>query len=287
MSETLFQTLRRLLRPTPRHRETRPGRIERIEAFESKLLRNQRDLTVYLPPGYDTRAHRYPVLYLQDGQNLFEPERAFIPGQHWRLREAADEAIAGGAAEPMIIVGIDNAGSHRIDEYTPSHDQARGGGGKADHYARMLLEEIKPMIDRRFRTLTGGAHTGLGGSSMGGLATMYLGLRHPDAFTRLAVMSPSVWWKKKEIVGEVAHFSARVLPRVWLDIGMREGAEAMRDVRELRDRLIARGWVESDDLAKANLRYVEDRAGDHSELSWAERAQDVLEFLFPASPPGS
>ncbi|HYM61582.1 MAG TPA: hypothetical protein VEZ11_11905, partial [Thermoanaerobaculia bacterium] len=76
----------------------------------------------------------------------------------------------------------------------------------------------------------------------------------------------------------------RALPRIWLDIGVREGAEALRDVRELRDRLVARGWVESSDLARANLRYVEDRTGDHSERSWGERAQDVLEFLFPASP---
>src|SRR5438552_2039255 len=87
----------------------------------------------------EREAMRYPVLYMQDGQNLFEPQRAFVPGQHWRLAEAADEAINERTASPMIVVGVDHAGPARIDEYTPTRDAKRKAGGKADAYGRMLL----------------------------------------------------------------------------------------------------------------------------------------------------
>jgi predicted alpha/beta superfamily hydrolase len=213
---------------------------------------------------------------MHDGQNLFEPERAFIPGQHWRVAEAADETIGGRTARPMIIVGIDNTGSSRIDEYTPTNDAARHGGGKADDYGRMIIEELKPIIDAKYRTLTDAANTALGGSSLGGLATLHIGLTHPDAFGHLAVMSPSVWWDNRAILSEVERFRAPKRPRIWLDMGGREGVEGLNDARLLRDKLRAHGWRDGEDF-----NYFEDRRADHSERAWAKRAPAVLEFLFP------
>src|SRR5687767_2792348 len=135
ISETLRSTFRRALRLPNRRAAVRPGRLERITAFESKIFGNKRDLVVYLPAGYDERQEpRYPVLYMHDGQNLFEPDRSFIPGQYWQLGEAANEAIGTRTASPMIIVGIDNAGASRIDEYTPTADPKKGGGGRADEH---------------------------------------------------------------------------------------------------------------------------------------------------------
>jgi len=228
MSDTLRTTFRRVFRLENRRAAVRPGRLDRIPAFESRILGNARDVTVYLPPGYDDRNdRRYPVLYMQDGQNLFEAHRAFIPGQHWRLSEAADEAIGARTAEPMIIVGIDNAGPSRIDEYAPTHDPKKKGGGRADDYARFLLEELKPQIDARYRTLPDGHHTAVGGSSLGGLLAMHIAAKYPDAFSRIAVMSPSVWWNDRVILREVDEFAGPHRPRVWLDIGGREGAEAV------------------------------------------------------------
>src|SRR5882757_630737 len=146
MGDTLRAAFQRVLRLPNRRKETRRGTLDFIRGFHSEILNNDRDITIYLPPGYNDRDDvRYPVLYMQDGQNLFEPERAFIPGQNWRLAEAADEKIGGRTARPMIIVGIDNTGPSRIDEYTPTHDTGRGGGGKADDYARMIIEELKPI----------------------------------------------------------------------------------------------------------------------------------------------
>ena len=277
LRDTLRTTFRRALRLENRRAAARPGRLERIP-FESKILDAGRGLTVYLPAGYDEHPEQtYPVLYMHDGQNLFEPERAFVPGQHWRLREAADAAIADRTAEPMIIVGIDNGGEARADEYTPVRDPKKNMGGRAGEHARMLLEEIKPMADAKYRTRPGQADTAVGGSSLGGLLTLYLVMTHPEVFGRAAVMSPSVWWNGRSILTEVEAFDREPRPRIWLDVGGREGAEALRDTRQLRDLLRRKGWSDS------NFRYHEDRRGDHSELAWAGRARPMLEFLFPAS----
>jgi predicted alpha/beta superfamily hydrolase len=277
MRDTLRTAFRRVLRLPNRRKETRRGTLDHIRGFHSDILANDRDITIYLPPGYnDHEDVRYPVLYMHDGQNLFEPERAFIPGQNWRLREAADEMIGGRTARPMIIVGIDNTGSSRIDEYTPTHDAARHGGGKADDYGRMIIEELKPIIDAKYRTLTDSPNTALGGSSLGGLATLHLGLTHPDVFGNLAVLSPSVWWDNRAVLDEVARFRAPKRPRIWLDMGGREGVEGLNDARLLRDRLRMNGWRDGEDF-----NYFEDRRADHSERAWAKRTPAVLEFLFP------
>jgi predicted alpha/beta superfamily hydrolase len=276
MADTLRSTFQRVFRLENRRRAPRAGRLEKITSFESKILGNTREITIYVPPSYHDRPDaRYPVLYMQDGQNLFEPHRAFISGQHWRLVEAADTAIAERAARAMIIVGIDNTGPERINEYTPTKDASKNGGGKADDYGRMIVEELKPVIDAGYRTQPDKANTAIGGSSLGGLVSLYLGLKRPDVFGSVASMSPSVWWDSRMILGMLDRFDSRERPRVWLDIGGREGAEALSDARTLRERMKAMGWNEG------SFRYFEDRRADHSEASWAKRVRNVLEFLFP------
>jgi predicted alpha/beta superfamily hydrolase len=278
LSDTLRSTFRRAFRLENKRAAVRPGRLEHVPDFETKILGTQRHVTVYLPAGYDERGdRRYPVLYMHDGQNLFDSERAFIPGQHWRLKEAADEAIGTRAAEPMIIVGIDHGGPARMDEYTPTKDPKKGGGGRAADHARMLVEELKPLIDGRYRTLPDPLHTAVGGSSLGGLVSLCLLANRPDVFGRAALMSPSVWWHDRVILRDVERFTHEPRPRVWLDIGGREGSEALQDARKLRDLLRSRGWNE------ANFHFHEDRRGDHSERAWAARARPMLEFLFPAA----
>jgi len=270
-ANALRKTLQRVFRLENRRRAVRRGTLDRIPQLESKILGNAREVTVYLPPGYESGDARYPVLYMQDGQNLFDPLRAFIPGQHWRLAEAADDAIGERTAAPMIIVGIDNAGPARIEEYTPTHDADRKSGGRAAVYGRFLIEELKPLIDASYRTRVDAQSTAIAGSSLGGLLTLFLGLTHPDVFTRLGVMSPSVWWDCRAILDVVDDYDGPPL-RTWLDIGGREGAEALDGARTLRDRLAAKHF---------DLRYLEDRRADHSERAWARRVRAVLEFLFP------
>ena len=268
MSSTLRSAFRRVLNRRSRVRE---GRLDVISEFASAILGNRRQITVYVPPGYDERnERRYPVLYMQDGQNLFDDARAFA-GNSWRLQRAADDAIGARTAQPMIIVGVDHMHAGRVNEYTPVFDEVRKAGGGADDYGRMLIEELKPLIDARYRTLP--ENTSIGGSSLGGLAALHLALKRPE-FRAAAVMSPSVWWHNRAILETISESDRR--PRLWLDVGGREGREAIGDVRALNERLRARGWNER------NLRFFEDRRADHSERAWGGRARKVLEFLFPA-----
>jgi predicted alpha/beta superfamily hydrolase len=134
--------------------------------FQSQFLQDRRDLIVYLPPQYGERpGERYPVLYMHDGQNLFDAATAFAH-QEWGVDEAAEELIASGAIEPLIIVGIYNAGEQRLEEYTHVRNR-RGQGGRARRHAQFVVEELKPFIDSTYRTLSDPANTGLGGSSLG------------------------------------------------------------------------------------------------------------------------
>jgi predicted alpha/beta superfamily hydrolase len=245
-----------------------------------RLVQHQQDnrtLIVYLPPMYEVEGdRRFPVLYMQDGQNLFDPETSFIKGNYWRMGETADALIQAGEVEPLIIAGIYNAGDRRIDEYTRGKDK-RLGGGHADAYGRILVETLKPFIDARYRTLPGAAHCGLGGSSLGGLVTLYLGLRYPGVFSRLAVISPSVWWRRRAILKAVAGLPQKPALRIWLDIGAEESQRAVPDARALRDGLISKGWQLGADLA-----YFEAENGEHTESAWAQRTGPMLRFLFPA-----
>lgn len=260
--------------PTDSRQHTLTGEFRTHERFRSRFLPHERTILVYLPPGYKPRAaQRYPVLYLQDGQNVFDAATSI--GEEWHVDETAQGLIESRQIEPLIVVAIYNTGEHRIDEYTPTR-VADKGGGSADLYGRMLVEEIKPLIDRKYKTLPSAASTGLGGSSLGGLLTLHLGLKYPTAFNRLAVLSPSVWWDNRMIVGEVQKLPAKLPLRIWLDAGTAEGPEVVADARALRDALVAKGWVPDHDL-----KYVEAEGAQHNEQSWGARVADVLKFLYP------
>jgi predicted alpha/beta superfamily hydrolase len=247
------------------------------ERFHSQFLPDDRDVTVFLPPGYGTDPNRrFPVLYLHDGQNLFDPDKAFKKGEHWRVGETATTLIEEGRIEPLVIVGIHNTGRRRLDEYTPTPDRRRGGA-EADAYGRLLAEELKPFIDSTYRTLQDASYTGIGGSSLGGLVSLYLGLTRPDVFGRIAVLSPSVWWDRRAILRYVRDAHPKPRLRMWVDIGTGEGRQHVANLRLLRSALVKVGWIEGDDL-----HYEEVEGAAHSERAWAERFGRVLEYLYPA-----
>lgn len=251
--------------------------LRKHPVFHSRFFGQDRAITVYLPPGYDAHpSQHYPVLYMQDGQALFGDAVSPLSGKGWEADRTAEKLITQGRIRPLIIVGIDNGGEGRVDEYTQVYSEKFKKGGKADLYGRMLVEEVTPFIDSHYRTIPGDA--GLGGSSLGGLLSMYLGLKYPAVFDRLAVVSPSVWWGDRQILKDVATAPSRTPARIWLDIGTAEGKEPERPVAEarmLRDALIEKGWRLNGDLS-----YFEDLGAQHSEGPWANRFGSILEFLY-------
>lgn len=238
--------------------------------IKSKFGPKTRDLIVWLPPGYDKDTQlRYPTLYMHDGDSVFV---------NWRLDETALALITNKQIEPLIIVHVPNGGTVdlRFEDYTPTYDPAYKLSGKADNYGRMLIEEVKPFIDANYRTRPDAASTGLGGASLGGLATLYLGLKHPEAFGRLAVLSPSVWWERGFLLRQVQELKAKPAVRIWLDVGTEEELGRAKVTQKLRDELIKKGWVLDQDLT-----YYEAKGAKHEEIAFGRRASLFLKFLFP------
>ena len=255
------------------------GDIRYIRDFRSEALGNSRTVAVFLPPGYDSSNERYPVLYMQDGQNLFDASTAYN-GNSWDLNEICQRLMLSGELPPFIVVAVDNAGKARTNEYSPVADETYGGGG-GDLYGKFLIKELKPFIDSNLRTLPEAENTGIMGSSLGGLISLHVGLSRPDVFMRIGGPSASLWWANRELTRRLAAspLPSGPLPRVWVDMGTREGDHPDKRVEELLglgEVLKARGWREGDDLA---VRVID--GGTHDEPSWRARSAEILKFLFP------
>jgi predicted alpha/beta superfamily hydrolase len=268
---------------TPTSSVSPPAMSGASAGFVSKHV-SPRGVQVWLPPSYEREPNRrFPVLYLHDGQAVFD---AAMAGAEWQVDEAAQRMIERGEIAPFIMVAVDNT-QRRFDEYTPTRTRmpaertgtgrAEDVGGGAPAYARFLVEELKPEIDRRYRTLAAREHTSVGGASLGGLLSLWLALHHADTFGAALVVSPSVWWDDRFVLRDVARATIRAERRakLWLDMGANESATAIPNVRLLRDALRERGWRDAD------LRYTEDPDGSHDEASWALRVPDMLRYLYP------
>lgn len=261
------------------------GDIRPLGPVRSEILGNTRNVLVYVPPGYsdDKNEERYPVLYLQDGQNVFDGLTSFIPNEEWGADESADAMIRAGLCAPVILVAVANAGAARSDEYLPTRAKLgkSEAGGKADDYGRFLTEELKPRIDKEFRTLTGSQDTALCGSSFGGILSLHLALSRPEVFGKAIVMSPSVWWNDKVMIRRVQERAETPRPKLWVDMGHLEDASAIPNARGLEKALIGKGWVQGKDLL-----YIEVLGARHNERAWRERFDLALGWMFPPKSKG-
>lgn len=236
-------------------------------------------MIVYLPPSYrhDNR-RRFPVLYMHDGNNLFDPYTAFA-GFDWRADDIAQHLMVTGEIEEFIIVGIYNTPG-RVEEYTWTKmligGEVRGGAGQK--YADFLIKELKTFIDSTYRTLTGREHTGVLGSSLGGLISFYLGRFHPEVFGKIGVMSPSLWWANRAVFKEVPEFPTDLA--IWLDMGTNESIRdhfnsPLQNTRDMHRALNALGYEDG-----RNLMYYEDKGAGHNEWYWSRRLAMPLRFFF-------
>jgi predicted alpha/beta superfamily hydrolase len=244
-------------------------------SFTSQVLPSTRSVWVYVPPTYDENTTaKFPVVYMHDGQNLFDPSTAF-GGNEWKVDEAMNAGAEDGTIREAIVVGIANT-SARIDELTPTAD-SRYGGGKADLYLRMITDELKPLVDRELRTLTGREDTAIAGSSLGGLCSSYASVRRADVFGMAGVFSPSTWWDNRVILGEVATIPQKPAKpiRVYVDSGdAGTSGDGVTDTKELAAKYRAAGYT--DDVT---LRYVVQPGGQHNEIYWAQRFPAAMRFV--------
>ena len=260
---------------------TRTGDIRTHAGFHSTLLEGDRTLIVYLPPGYEkSGARRYPVLYMHDGQNLFDAATSFL-GVEWQADETAERLIDAGRIEPIIIVGIYNTGE-RMNEYTPWPDERRHAGGRGERYAKFLVEEVKPFIDSTYRTQADRKHTAVAGSSLGGLISLYICEKYPETFSMCGVLSPALMWADKRIIRESTDACGTLKQcRIWLDMGSREGdslgdfSQAIGWTRELVAVFDRCGLVPGRDYY-----YFEDVGAVHNEGAWAKRFDKLLLYFF-------
>lgn len=254
----------------------------RIHAFHSRIYRNERFLRVWLPPGYDDPENAdgpYPVLYLNDGQNLFESATSFN-GVEWQVDETADRLIREGRIPPMIIIGIDNAGGDRIREYMPHRSlhpvMLRVQGTR---YPSFLTKEVMPFIERHYRVASGPQNTGLGGSSLGALIALYTVLVKPGIVGRLLLESPSLWAANRQII-RLSRSVRRWPQRVLLATGTAEGGQLDRDRSMVDDVQQLAAIMRRNGLDDHRLRLLLDDRATHHESAWARRFPQALEFLF-------
>ena len=238
--------------------------LELLEAVHSPELRNQRDVLVYLPPSYRGSRRSYPVLYMHDGQNLFDPATSFAG--EWGVGRAMNAAARRGLE--AIVVGVPNMGEDRLEEYSPFH--------RGPAYVTFLADTVKPLVDELFRTRRARSDTIIAGSSMGGLISLWALFRHPATFGAAGVLSPSLWFGDGAIFSELDR-SPFVPGRIYLDIGAQEGAKHVANARRMRDVLSRKGYRLGRDL-----RWLESRCGGHDERSWGRRFARALPFLLAA-----
>lgn len=244
--------------------------------FYSNVLNNDRMIDIYLPPSYEThKDSSYPVIYMHDGSNLFDPDLA-SSDTDWKIEKTVEKLVSQNKVEEVIVVGI-HSDNNRDYEYTwvamEENGEKKGGGG--DKYAEFVATELKPFIDRNYRTLKDRENTAVIGSSFGGLISLYLGLHYPDVFSKIGAMSASLWWADGIIIEHLSTIRGNL--KIWFDIGTEEDMSRKLFIN-LKELLISKGYIEGKEFI-----YFEDKGAEHNEYNWAKRFHLPLLFFFGKS----
>ncbi len=271
----------------------------RLHSFKSATFANTRLLRVLVPDGYDlpaNRARHYPVLYLADGQNLFDSTTSVFGPHEWHVDETVHQLVATGKIPPIIVVGVDDAGSiARSHEYLPYPDTSNARrdpnydpNPQGERYPDFMMKEVMPFINARYRTLTDPDHTGLGGSSYGGLISAYVIASHPGVFGRALIESPTLGVFEGQVIRDFA--SVKNLPgRVFLAVGTNEDGDHPNcqpsDPLPTHDAMVT-GVERLTKVLRANgldsmrLRVIIEPCARHTAMAWAARLPGALTFLF-------
>lgn len=253
------------------------SRLIVINSFHATKLNNNRNLHIYLPPGYyDNKDKRFPVLYAQDGKSVYDISDWSKESLNMHL--IADKLISEGKIKEFIIVGIDNIGEMRINEY--SHwdgvDMGKNISAQGLMYEDFVINDVKPFIDKNFRTLTDRDNTALMGDSIGGFVTFNIGYRHPEIFSKLAMMSPYFGWGNGRLYSELSkgEYSDKKPLKMWIDAGSEE-VDFLNMAANTALLLLDKGYKYPDELAA-----YEAPGGEHSEKSWQKRIEPILLYFY-------
>jgi predicted alpha/beta superfamily hydrolase len=258
----------------------------RLHELQSRIFRNTRMLRVWLPPGYsapENQGRHYPVFYLNDGQNLFDPATAYL-GADWQADEAADRLIREGRIPPLVLVGIDNAQKDRPREYLPyrSFNPPPIMRPQGKHYPNFLLNEVMPFLHQRYRIVRGPENTGLGGSSLGAIISLYTAMDRPGIFGRLLLESPSLFASNRQFLKSSRAF--RQWPeKIFMAMGTNEAGSEGRDRQVVEDVLALERVLRRAGLKEDRLLVRIDEGATHNESEWAKRFPEALGFLFGLS----
>ncbi|GJM41941.1 MAG: hypothetical protein DHS20C20_22230 [Ardenticatenaceae bacterium] len=269
-----------------RERHSTSGNIKIAQDVYSPQLDNQRDILIYLPPSYAHSKSHYPVIYMHDGYNLFDEATSYTG--EWHVDETM-ETLAHQENLEAIVVGIPSMGAERLAEYSPFVDK-QYGGGRGEDYLAFLVHTLKPAIDASFRTLPNKRNTGILGSSMGGLISLFGFFHHPDVFGFAGIMSPSLWFANRAIFKYVSHTPFQK-GKIYLDAGTREMGGHWPDQTILRGRSrryygrvrrMKRILAQKGYRPTRNLLHIEDAGGGHNEAAWAYRLPNAIRFFLGA-----
>lgn len=228
-----------------------------------------RKIWLYLPPDYQTSTEKYPVIYMHDGQNLFDDATSFVG--EWKVDEILNE-LHQKTGKGFIVVGIENNGKERLNEYSPFKNE-KYGGGNAEAYVTMIVDELKPFIDNNYRTKTDAEHTAIIGSSMGGLVSFYAGLEHPNVFGKVGALSTSFWFSE-DIFSFAEERANQPNTKIYFLIGGQEGDTMVPDTQKMEKLLFDKGFPEENIKTKI----VEE--GKHTESFWSNEFLEVITFLY-------
>jgi predicted alpha/beta superfamily hydrolase len=259
-----------------------------VVPITSQIFHNTRMLRVFMPGNYfspHNKLRKYPVLYLQDGQNVFDKATCFS-GKEWQADETIDHLVSEFKIPPMFIVGIDNAGEQRTSEYLTYPDAHNPQFQKGDapelegvKYEAFLIKEVMPFLEKRYRIATGPAYTALGGSSYGAIVSLTTALHHPGAFGKLLLESPSLWVGDGKLLTDVE--KTKLLPqKIYIGVGTREtddldaNEQILKNVRDLEQILKSKG------MGPSRLDVFVEEGAQHNEDAWARRLPDALLFLY-------
>lgn len=232
-------------------------------------LQRQRQLRLYLPLGYETSTRRYPVLYMHDGQNLFDAATGYAG--EWNVDETLNRLSKSGKLD-LIVVGIDNAGEQRLTELNPWTNPRFGvGGGGA--YMDFIVHVVKPYIDQQYRTQADREHTAIMGSSLGGLISHYAIAQYPEVFSKAGIFSPS-YWIANESFNFFADTPSKKDARLYLLMGGKEGGSQLPDVKRVYASLLAGGHPAQ------SIKLVVDPKGEHNEAFWSKEFEAAILWMF-------